>query len=91
MIRKKTFDFITKEFEFERIITLKDSCILEFEFLKSKNLTVIGMHTSLLYYAKRLNHHVLSSIKFTSSLSKIDKYINHIMDKNQKEEYKGYE
>ena len=91
LIRKKTFDFITKEFDFERIIPLKDSCILEFEFLKSKNLTVIGMHTSLLYYAKRLNHHVLSSIKFTSSLSKIDKYINHIMDKNQKEEYKGYE
>lgn len=91
LIRKKTLEFITKEFEFERIICLKDCCILEFEFLKSKNLTVIGMHTSLLYYAKMLNHNVLSSIKFTSSLSKIDKYINHIMDKNQKEEYKGYE
>tara|TARA_B110000967_G_C18900429_1_gene574486 strand:- start:4126 stop:5136 length:1011 start_codon:yes stop_codon:yes gene_type:complete len=90
-IRKKTLNFIKKNFKFETIICLNDSCILEFEFLKSKNLTVLGMHTSLLYYAKRFGHNVLSSIRITSKSPKIDVYINHIMDEVQKNEYKSYE
>ena len=91
IIRKKTLRFIKENFSFESVICIDDDCILEFEFLKSKNLTVLGMHTSLLYYAKRFGHHVLSSIKLTSSLPEVNVYIDHIMDKEQKEEYLSYE
>ncbi|QFZ54432.1 hypothetical protein FEZ18_06300 [Oceanihabitans sp. IOP_32] len=90
LIRKKTLSFVINNFGFDSITCLKDSCILEFEFLKSKNLTVIGMHTSLLYYAKRFDHHVLSGIKLTSGIPEIDTYINHIMDMEQKKEYMSY-
>ncbi|MHA7942476.1 polysialyltransferase family glycosyltransferase [Formosa sp. 3Alg 14/1] len=90
-IREKTISFIVQHFNFQDIICLGDHCILEFEFLKSNNLTVIGMHTSLLYYAKRFGHRVLSSVKITSKLPKINTYIDHIMDKEQREEFMSYE
>ncbi|WP_123812053.1 polysialyltransferase family glycosyltransferase [Mangrovimonas sp. DI 80] len=90
-IRSKTLKFIESEFNYSRVICLKDSCILEFEFLKSKNLTVIGMHTSLLYYAKLFGHNVISSIKITSKLPEISDYIDHVMDERQKKEYFNYE
>lgn len=91
LIRKETLDFIKAHFGYEATVCLEDDCILEFEFLKLKGLTVIGMHTSLLYYAKKFGHNALSSIKLTSSFPKIDSYINHVMDNEQKQEYMSYE
>ena len=90
-IRNETLNYIEENFEFEHIICLEDSCLLEFEFINSSNLIVIGMHTSLLHYAKRFGHHVLSSIRTTSKIPSINKYINHIMDEIQIKEYLSYE
>lgn len=89
--RKKTIIYIKEKFEYESIICLPDDCLLEVEFIRLENLTVLGMHTSLLHYAKRFGHNVFSSIKTTSKNPKINKYIDHIMDKHQKNEYLGYE
>ncbi|MEO8932804.1 MAG: polysialyltransferase family glycosyltransferase, partial [Xanthomarina sp.] len=91
VIREKTLNFISNSFKFENVVYLNDSCILELEFLKSKNLIVIGMHTSLLYYANKFGHNVLSSIKITSRYPKINNYINHIMDREQRKRYMSYE
>ena len=38
-IRKETLNYIEENFEFEHIICLEDSCLLEFEFLNSSNLS----------------------------------------------------
>lgn len=90
-MRQKTISFIRGLLKFESVDCLNDNCILELEFLKSRDLVVIGMHTSLLYYAKEFGHRVLSGIKTTSKNPKINTYINHIMDKEQREIYRGYE
>lgn len=90
-IKKETLNFIKENFEFKTIISLEDNCLLEIEFLKLANLTVIGMHTSLLYYAKRFGHNVFSSIGTTSKIPKVNRYINHIMDEIQIKEYLSYE
>lgn len=90
-IRQKTLNFIKETCKFQSVVCLSDNCILELEFITSKHLIVIGMHTSLLYYAKKFGHHVISSIKITSKNHKIDNYINHIMDMEQREIYKTYE
>lgn len=90
-IRKKTLSYIEHLSKFESVVCLNDSVILELEFLKSKKLMVIGMHTSLLYYAESFGHKVLSSIKTTSKNPKINHYIDHIMDKDQKKRYMSYE
>lgn len=90
-IRQKTLTFIRGLLKFESVDCLNDNCILELEFLKSRDLVVIGMHTSLLYYAKKFGHQVLSGIKTTSKNPKINSYIDHIMDKQQREIYRSYE
>jgi len=89
-IREKTLIYLENNFEFQKINCLGDDCILEFEFLKSKNLTILGMHTSLLFYGKRFGHKVLSSLKFTIKYPRIENYVDHVMDESQKEEYKNY-
>ncbi|MFV0565530.1 MAG: polysialyltransferase family glycosyltransferase [Flavobacteriaceae bacterium] len=89
-IRDKTVNFINGNFNFKSLVCLNDNCILEFEFLKSKNLTIIGMHSSLLFYAKRFGHHVLSGAMVTTRLSKVNAYVDHVMDKKQKEELMSY-
>ena len=90
LIRTKTIQFIQDKFNFEEIITLSDDCILELEFMLLKELIVIGMHTSLLYYAKKMEHTVISSLKLTSKIPEINRYIDHIMDKDQIETYISY-
>ena len=89
--RKQTITYIEENFEYESIICLPDDCLAEVEFIRLENITVVGMHTSLLYYARRFGHNVFSSIKTTSINPKINSYIDHIMDEFQKKEYLSYE
>ncbi|MEH6679591.1 MAG: polysialyltransferase family glycosyltransferase [Sediminicola sp.] len=89
--RESTISFILNNFQFKEVSILNEDCILELEFLKHKDLTVLGMHTSLLYYAKKMGHNVYSSMKLTSKIPRINQYIDHIMDKKQKERYLNYE
>lgn len=89
--RKETISFIQKTFKFENVLVLDDDCIVELEFLMLKDLTAIGMHTSLLFYAHKLKHNVVSGIKVTSQIPEINAYIDHVMDKHQKEIYMSYE
>lgn len=90
-IRKKTHKFIEYNFNYDSVVRINDESILEFEFLKLKGLTVIGMHTSLLFYANNFGHRVISSLKLTSRIPEINAYINHIMDEDQKKIFLNYE
>jgi len=89
--RSNTIDYIKEKFNFKVIKILTDQCILEFEFLKCKKLTVIGMHTSLLFYADNMEHKVISSLRLTSNIPEVNNYIDHVMDKMQKEKFLSYE
>lgn len=89
--RIETVEFIEGNFGFEEIRTLPDSCILEVEFAKCKNLTVIGMHSSLLFYAKALGHIVYSSIQHSMKIPEVREYVEHIMDQQQIATYMNYE
>jgi len=90
-IINQTLKFIEVQFGFSKIVELKKDCILELEFIIHKHLIVLGMHTSLLYYARQTGHKVLSSIRTTSKIPVVNTYIDHIMDKEQKDKYLGYE
>lgn len=89
-IRNDTLVFIRENFNFKEVVLLDDKSIMEIEFLKLNNLTVIGIHSSLLFYAKKAGHTVFSGIKYTTEDTKINNYINHIMDSSQKEKFMNY-
>lgn len=90
-IRNKTIAHIERLFFFESIMVLNDDCIMEFELIKNKECIILGMHTSLLFYAKKFGHFTVSGLKFTIKNPKIKKYINHIMDKDQIEQFLSYD
>ena len=89
--RIKTVEYIEANFDFLEVITLPDNCIMELEFIQCNDLTVLGMHTSLLFYAKTLGHSVYSSIRHTMKIPEVRDYVKHIMDQDQIATYMSYD